>query len=131
MLLSQKTIDNVQSAINTGSFVTDAIRLVAIYSTKSLTLALYHLGEKQVVSELNPVVGSKLGDLILNAAAFSDFYLLEEIYSGLEKDNVAEKVLEIWPNKDGKKVVSIVDTVPPVSADKLASLAMRFNRHRK
>ncbi|QQV92222.1 hypothetical protein MOC16_gp269 [Klebsiella phage vB_KpM_FBKp24] len=130
MLLAKKTIENIQKAITSSKFSVKDIKVKAVYSTPKITLAEYLLDGELVVSQLYPVAGSKISDLILDAAAFSDYYLLSEVYGGLEKDDTAELILEIWPCTGKQNVVSINNTKvtePPASKSSLERLKNNFN----
>ncbi len=130
MLLTAKTIENVQKAINKSSYTVKEIKVKAIYTTPKISVALYILDGELVASQLYPVAGSKISDLILDAAAFSDYYLLSEVYGGLEKDDTAELILEIWPCTGKQNVVSINNTKvtePPASKSSLERLKNNFN----
>lgn len=130
MLLAKNTIDNIQKTIVASKFSVKDIKVKAVYSTPKITLAEYLLDEELVVSQLYPVAGSKISDLILDAAAFSDYYLLSEVYGGLEKDDAAELILEIWPCTGKQNVVSINNTKvtePAASKSSLERLKNNFN----
>ena len=130
MLLAKNTIDNIQKTIVASKFSVKDIKVKAVYSTPKITLAEYLLDEELVVSQLYPVAGSKISDLILDAAAFSDYYLLSEVYGGLEKDDTAELILEIWPCTGKQNVVSINNTKvtePAASKSSLERLKNNFN----
>lgn len=130
MLLSKNTVKNIQKAIEASSFTVKDIKVKAIFSNSKISLALYNLDGEMVVSQLYPAVGSKMSDLILDAAAFSDYYLLDQVYSGLEKDDIAELILELWPSQEKRNVVQISSSKPePVSQASLNKLANNFNRH--
>lgn len=130
MLLAKNTIENIQKAITSSKFSVKDIKVKAVYSTPKITLAEYLLDGELVVSQLYPVAGSKISNLILDAAAFSDYYLLSEVYGGLEKDDTAELILEIWPCTGKQNVVSINNTKvtePPASKSSLERLKNNFN----
>lgn len=130
MLLAKNTIENIQKAIDLSKFSVKEIKVKAVYSTPKITLAEYLLDGVLVASQLYPVAGSKISDLILDAAAFSDYYLLSEVYGGLEKDDTAELILEIWPCTGKKNVISINNTKvtePPASKSSLERLKNNFN----
>ena len=130
MLLAKTTIENIQETIVSSKFSVKDIKVKAVYSTPKITLAEYLLDEELVVSQLYPVAGSKISDLILDAAAFSDYYLLSEVYGGLEKDDTAELILEIWPCTGKQNVVSINNTKvtePAASKSSLERLKNNFN----
>lgn len=130
MLLAKNTIENIQKAIISSKFSVKDIKVKAVYSTPKITLAEYLLDGELVASQLYPVAGSKISDLILDAAAFSDYYLLSEVYGGLEKDDAAELILEIWPCTGKQNVVPINNikiTEPAASKSSLERLKNNFN----
>lgn len=134
MLLSKETVANIQAKIEKSNFSVKEIGVNAIYSSSKLTVARYTLDGEEVVSQLHPQPNVNLADLIIDAAAFSDYYRLSEVYSGLEKDEVAEFVLKQWPGENTENVLIFNskekvpfgrDSVP--SQEKMNQLAERFN----
>lgn len=130
MLLTAKTIENVQKAINKSSYTVKEIKVKAIYTTPKISVALYILDGELVASQLYPFKGAKMSNLILDAAAFCDYYILEEIYRGLEKDDTAELIESLWPCNDKRNVVEISSLKEnQISKESFNNLANKFNNN--
>lgn len=132
MFLSKDTIKNVQHLVEANTCTIESVTVEAIYSHRGETYVKMAIDGSGAVAVFTAKPGQKLHDYILDAVRWKSYYLLNEVYGGLECDDSAEKILELWPAADG----NVREIKSPLSAPieqiddaRFKQLQKKFNKH--
>lgn len=142
MFLNSTTVANVRKDFESKYHGREGINIRSIYQHKGLTLVRYHIERVtllrnggldikniDVISKLQPKVGTFLADLILDSIYKDDYYVVEEIEKGWELDGVLDLYNAVWVTK--ADVVKLGGPQEAKGEDllsaKLVDLQTRFN----
>lgn len=136
MFLSNETIANINTQLRAMILRSDVVTVTAICQLHGEFYVRYTTDGEDRLSVTHPQAGQRISDLIADAVRWSDYMLMNEIYSGAENTEEATAALRIWPATAGNNVqpfAAVAEKVRPfaASAEKLNELAERFGGHQR
>lgn len=132
MFLSKDTIKNVQRLVEANICAFESVSVEAIYSEHGETYVKMVVDEVGIVAMFTTKPGQKLHDHILDAIRWKSYYVLSEVYDGLEVDLAADKILLLWPSAvDNIRAINnpLKASVEQIDQKHLQQLQKKFNRH--
>nr|UVX42958.1 MAG: hypothetical protein [Bacteriophage sp.] len=132
MFLSKDTIKNVQHLVEANTCTIESVTVEAIYSEHGETYVKMTVGGLGAVAVFTVTPGQMLHNHILDAVRWKSYYLLSEVYGGLECDDAAEKIMKLWPSNDGTvhEIKSpLKAAVEKIDEKRFTQLQKKFNKH--
>jgi len=122
MFVNESTLKTIQTKLVQSSQLYENVEVKQIWQGKKKLFVKFLLNGTEAVSVVYPEPGEFIHDVICTAVRWGDYYILSEVYRGLEIDENAADILLVWPaTTPSDNVVSMTKTDLETSVSRLQS----------